>query len=162
MGINHLKARIARFRSREDGSVMVEAALVMSLLAASFVGLVTYSSAVDKRIAGENAVTDITLTVRTLGDLEDRSNGELQALFENIAQDSLETNQSVTISVNRSCGCPLSNQASFVSCTVGVCPDGFAPSKYLNVVLSAKPTRTSLKLQDDLETFSISTSMEYL
>jgi Flp pilus assembly protein TadG len=157
-----LSRRLRACIEQEEGVVAVEAAVVISLLAGAFIGILTATGQIDMRASAQNAASDIALTVRATGGIDEREEAELATLFEQIAADSLESSTATaSVSVEKLCGCPLEGTRSRLICELPVCGDGLTPARYLEIALLVEDPSLAIGLSTVNPPVSIPMVVEY-
>lgn len=155
-----MRKLLAKFQRDEEGVVALEIAASISLMGFGFIGLMSAMTFVDSSYSAQRAVSDVTMTARSIPDLEAKSDAELKTLFETIATETLMSTQSVVIDVGRSCGCPLEQTMNVQICTTGVCADGLPPSRY--VTMDFEVTTVPLNsTRDAKHVYNLTSAVQY-
>ena len=155
------KGFLARFRRSQDGSVAAEIGVSIVMLGIGFVGLWTTTNSVRNANAAENMVSDVVMTARAIGDIEERSDDNLSALFNTVANESLMSSQRVDITMIRQCGCPTQADYSPDLCTIDFCPDGLTPARYLDLTFDVGPSGEKERSVDAINNFQMRAAVQY-
>lgn len=114
-----------RLRANKRGSIAVEMALVMSVIAVMIIGTFELALVLFEQMQLEKA-TQSAAHYSLLGQTDANDADAIIAIFEREVGNTV----GLTVSVNNYCECPGEGE---VACTTGSCADGSIPAVFMNV-----------------------------
>ncbi|MCH8203343.1 MAG: pilus assembly protein, partial [Proteobacteria bacterium] len=114
-----------RLRANKRGSIAVEMAIVMSVIAVMIIGTFELALVLFEQMQLEKA-TQSAAHYSLLGQTDANDPEAIIAIFEREVGDTT----GLSVNVNNYCGCPGEGE---VACTTGSCADGSIPAVYMQV-----------------------------